>query len=107
MNPLSFFATAITLGMGIVLGFLGARQHYLPDLSPSVNNVTEITDGAFRDGLYQGKLAAEQNGGLPIAAGRWSTAADRASFTAGFQRGYSEVLASRAAPSSNRARQAE
>lgn len=107
MNRLSFFASGIALGVGMVLGFYGARQHHLPNLPPAVNNVSEITNGAFRDGLYLGKLAGEHDGGPHIASGRWSTAADRASFSAGFQRGYSEVLASRAAPSSNRARQAE
>ena len=107
MNRLSFFASVIALGVGMVLGFYGARQHYLPNLSPPVNDVSEITDGAFRDGLYLGKLAAEHDNGPHVAAGRWSTAADRASFSAGYQRGYSEVLASRAAPSPNRARQAE
>jgi hypothetical protein len=45
-------------------------------------------DGAFRDGLYLGKLAAA--GGQPprIAIGRWNTERDRAMFSAGYQRGY-------------------
>lgn len=107
MNRLSFVGSAIALGVGMVLGFYGARQHYLPNLPPTINDVSEATNGAFRDGLYLGKLAAERDGGPHIAAGRWSSAGDRASFSAGFQRGYSEVLASRAAPSSNRTRQAE
>jgi hypothetical protein len=51
-------------------------------------------DGAFRDGLYLGKLAAE--GGQPLrpAIGRWSTDRDRSTFTAGYRRGYNEVLTS-------------
>lgn len=45
-------------------------------------------DGAFRDGLYLGKLAAE--GGQPprVAVGRWNTEQDRAMFSAGYHRGY-------------------
>jgi hypothetical protein len=51
-------------------------------------------DGAFRDGLYLGKLTAK--GGQPLrpAIGRWSTDQDRAMFTAGYRRGYNESLTS-------------
>jgi hypothetical protein len=50
-------------------------------------------DGAFRDGLYLGRLAAES--GLPLnpAVGRWSTDQDRATFSIGYQRGYEKALA--------------
>jgi hypothetical protein len=52
------------------------------------------TDGAFRDGLYLGKLAAE--GGQPLrpSVGRWSTDQDRSMFMAGYHRGYNETLSS-------------
>ena len=59
--------------------------------------VAEITNGAFRDGLYLGRLAAERGAEPHVAIGRWATPEDRSSFTAGYQRGYSEFLASRAA----------
>jgi hypothetical protein len=49
-------------------------------------------DGAFRDGLYLGRLAAE-NGQTPRpAVGRWSAEHDRSMFTAGYRRGYGESL---------------
>jgi hypothetical protein len=51
---------------------------------------------AFRDGLYLGRLAAQQGGPMHIASGRWATAADRQLFVAGFQRGYQELTATRA-----------
>jgi hypothetical protein len=51
-------------------------------------------DGAFRDGLYLGKLAAKEGEPLRPAIGRWSTNQDRAMFTAGYRRGYNESLAS-------------
>jgi hypothetical protein len=51
------------------------------------------SDGAFRDGLYLGKLAAESGQPLRPAVGRWSTEQDRSMFTAGYKRGYSESLA--------------
>jgi hypothetical protein len=50
-------------------------------------------DGAFRDGLYLGKLAAEAGQRLRPAIGRWSTEQDRAMFTDGYWRGYSDSLA--------------
>jgi hypothetical protein len=51
------------------------------------------SDGAFRDGLYVGRLSAE--GGRPLRPpiGRWSEERDRASFVAGYRRGYSDSLA--------------
>jgi hypothetical protein len=48
-------------------------------------------DGAFRDGLYLGKLAAENGQSQSLAVGRWSTEQDRAMFTAGYRRGYSQI----------------
>jgi len=49
-------------------------------------------DGAFRDGLYLGKLAAQQGQPLRPAIGRWSTDQDRVMFMAGYRLGYSQVL---------------
>ncbi len=46
--------------------------------------------------LYLGRLAAERGIAPRVARGRWATAEDRASFTAGYERGYKELLASRA-----------
>jgi hypothetical protein len=50
-------------------------------------------NGAFRDGLFVGKLAAE--GGQPLrpTVGRWSTDRDRSMFAAGYRRGYEESFA--------------
>ncbi|HWW15454.1 MAG TPA: hypothetical protein VN310_12395 [Candidatus Dormibacteraeota bacterium] len=50
-------------------------------------------DGAFRDGLYLGKLSAERGQPLRPAIGRWSTGQDRSTFAAGYRRGYAETLA--------------
>ena len=58
---------------------------------------TLASDGAFRDGLYLGKLAAESGQAPRPAIGRWSADQDRSMFTAGYRRGYSESLASAAA----------
>jgi len=47
-------------------------------------------DGAYRDGLYLGKLAAESGRPARAAIGRWSAEQDRSRFTVGYVRGYSE-----------------
>jgi hypothetical protein len=51
-------------------------------------------DGAFRDGLYLGELAAQAGQLQGPAIGRWSTDRDRSMFAAGYRRGYAETLAS-------------
>jgi hypothetical protein len=47
-------------------------------------------DGAFRDGLYLGKLAAQSRRVQSPAIGRWSSDEDRASFAAGYRLGYKQ-----------------
>ena len=60
------------------------------------------TDGAFRDGLYVGRLAAENGQPLHPPIGRWSSEHDRTSFAAGYRRGYGDVPAISAASTHNR-----
>ena len=101
MKILPLYAAVIALGLVPMSMLSGDRRHN----SPLANgNVAQITDGAFRDGLYLGRLAAEGGSEPHVAVGRWATAEDRSSFTAGYHRGYSELLASRA-EFDNRARQ--
>jgi hypothetical protein len=93
MKRLSLFAWVIALGMGTASMLQGDR----PVAHFSANdNVAQTTNGAFRDGLYLGRLSAERGIAPRVARGRWATAEDQASFTAGYERGYKEVLASRA-----------
>jgi hypothetical protein len=93
MKRLLLFASVIALGMGTASMLHGDR----PVAYFSANdNVAQTTNGAFRDGLYLGRLAAERDTAPRVARGRWATADDQASFTAGYERGYKEVLASRA-----------
>lgn len=95
MKRLFFFACVITLGLGLALGFHRNRQHNFPSVN---SNVSRPTDGAFRDGLYLGRFAASHGAEFHIAVARWATTEDRASFTAGYQRGYNEFLRSRVTP---------
>lgn len=101
MKILSLYASVIALSIVPMSMLYSDRQH---NSAATNDNAAQITDGAFRDGLYLGRLAAESGRQPHVAAGRWSTAQDRSSFTAGYERGYSEFLASRAALD-NRVRQ--
>jgi hypothetical protein len=93
MKRLSLFAWVIALGMGTASMLHSDRR--VAYFSAN-DNVAQATNGAFRDGLYLGRLAAERGIAPRVARGRWATAEDQASFTAGYERGYQEVLASRA-----------
>jgi hypothetical protein len=94
MNKASLFASVIALSMGTVSVFHVQRQ---PNFLSTNENVSHATDGAFRDGLYLGRLAAENGVAPHIVSGRWATEADRASFTAGYQKGYEGFLANQVA----------
>lgn len=103
MRRLSLFASVIALGMGTASMLRGDR----PVAYFSANDsLAQTTNGAFRDGLYLGRLVAEHGIAPRVARGRWSTAENRASFTAAYERGYKELLASRAM-SGKAVRQAE
>jgi hypothetical protein len=49
-------------------------------------------DGAFRDGLFVGRLTAAAGRPAHPPVGRWSSDSDRASFLAGYGRGYGAVV---------------
>jgi hypothetical protein len=88
---LLLFASVIALGMGAAL-FHSSGYSSLGPVNPDIRR---NTDGAFRDGLFIGKRAAEDGVAPHAPIGRWATEADRASFKAGYMRGYEEVLRSR------------
>jgi hypothetical protein len=55
--------------------------------------LNQNTQGAYRDGIYLGKLDAEQGRSEHIATGRWAQATDKESFSAGYRESYSDALA--------------
>ncbi len=92
MSKLSKYA----LAFAIALGANGTLATTTFKLTPNPNREALLAaDGAFRDGLYLGKLAARSGEPLRPAIGRWSTQQDRSLFAAGYERGYSEMLAGR------------
>ena len=85
-------AIAVCLGTSAVLANSGiaTRRHSVPYAEAAA-------DGAFRDGLYVGRLSAESGRPSRAPIARWSTEKDRASFVAGYRRGYEGSVAIAAA----------
>jgi hypothetical protein len=86
-----FNYTAIVICLGATATLAVSPRTAKPSTTAKV---LFANDGAFRDGLYLGKLAAKGGQPLRLAIGRWSTDQDRAMFTAGYRRGYNEPLTS-------------
>jgi hypothetical protein len=87
MRKLSTYALAVAVCLGTTALLANSNR----SVAASTSNETRFAaDGAFRDGLYLGKLAAEQDQPLRPAVGRWSTDQDRSMFAAGYRRGYDE-----------------
>jgi hypothetical protein len=83
----------------LCIGAVATVQSSRHNKSQNVNdNTSQISSAAFRDGLFLGRLAAEHGEAPHIATGRWKTQDDQALFVTGYQRGYSESLATRSAP---------
>jgi hypothetical protein len=91
MSKVSTYALAIAACLGTTA--MLANSNHTNNPTSNVNARLD-GDGAFRDGLYLGRLAAQS--GLPLnpEVGRWSTDQDRATFSTGYQRGYNLALAS-------------
>jgi len=87
MKKLSSYPFVIVLSLGAAA--LLAKSGQTP--APVQGSQAQLAaDGAFRDGLYQGRLAAESGQPMRPSIGRWSTAQDRSMFSAGYRRGYDE-----------------
>jgi hypothetical protein len=86
---LSYSTIVICLGTTATLAISNRNVNLKPKAEALL-----AADGAFRDGLYLGKLAAEAGQPQRPAIGRWSTGQDRAMFVAGYRRGYDEFLIS-------------
>src|SRR5258705_9489919 len=95
MKTISMFVIALALATGAGVG-LRKGPHWSLD-SPGATTKT-IADGAsnaaFRDGLYQAKLALQRGSGAHVAIGRWRSDEDRASFAAGYQQGFAQASGS-------------
>jgi hypothetical protein len=79
MKRLTFAALALFATTAFTLRSGRRAQLAMPELA---------TNGAYRDGLYLGRLAAKGSMPSHVATGRWSREDDRAKFSAGYQQAY-------------------
>jgi hypothetical protein len=77
----------LVLSGGAVLALSNARTKSANDLDSQF-----AQDGAFRDGLFLGKLAEETGQAMRPPISRWSSEQDRAMFSEGYHRGYSHAV---------------
>ena len=87
MTKLSAYAFAFAAGLGTMAMLANTNGRFI---ETSAADARFAADGAFRDGLYLGRLAAEAAQPLRPAIGRWTAEQDRAMFSAGYHRGYLE-----------------
>jgi hypothetical protein len=86
--------SAYTLAIAVSLGTTAMLDNSQPPHKLNASAEARLQgDGAFLDGLYLGKLAAESGQLQHPAIARQSTGPDRARFTVGHRRGYSDSLA--------------
>jgi len=97
MNSIIAFALAaiFALGLGTTAVVAYSSNHAIRE-HPA--DAPLATDGAFRDGFFVGRLTAERGQAPHPPVGRWSSAKDRASFLAGYRRGYGEMPADELQP---------
>jgi len=57
-----------------------------------ISNPSWDANGAYRDGLFQGKQAALEHAPNMAPVGRWSRSSDRAAFAAGYETGYGSLM---------------
>jgi hypothetical protein len=91
MTKIFVYVSALVIGLGTTA--MVAINHSNAKPNASAEQIL-ASDGAFRDGLFLGKLAAESGQPLRAAIGRWSRDQDRSMFAAGYLRGYNESLVS-------------
>lgn len=75
------------LAIATILTVIGYKE------TDNAASMRGATNGAFRDGAYLGKLAAERGEQPHVAFGRWRDILDRKSFVEGYESGYRQNLA--------------
>lgn len=88
MKTIFALSLLLVFGIGWASGSHSGQSMNVPPTAIQNRNA----DGAFRDGLYLGRLAAQHGVQPHITVGRWSTPHDRDSFAAGYRMGYAGML---------------
>jgi hypothetical protein len=90
LKRISMYASLAVVVLGAPTAMLTTRAARMNQVENS--DSIQAMDAAFRDGLYLGKLDAQQGRKQHLSIGRWNSAKDRASFTTGYLQGYRQVL---------------
>ena len=80
---------AVTLAVATAAGFSASRPSAIAPAT--LGTADQTSDAAFRDGLYQAKLAAARGDAPHVAIGRWGSDHDRTSFANGYLQGYRQA----------------
>jgi hypothetical protein len=91
VKKISAYISLVVIPFGAATVRLANKASHAKQVSTV--DATQATDAAFRDGLYLGRLDAEGARKVAPSTGRWSDPKDRASFLAGYQKGYEETRA--------------
>ena len=87
------------LVVGLAIGCMGTSGVLFQGMKTAKQaqslEAQDANDGAFRDGLYLGKMARNANLQAHPPVGRWSSEKDRASFLRGYRQGFGQTLAAR------------
>lgn len=95
VRKMSVYISLVVIPFGAATVRLAGKASHAKQVN--IVDATQETNAAFRDGLYLGKLDAEDDRKVRPSIGRWSEPKDRASFLAGYQRGYEEARATKIA----------
>jgi hypothetical protein len=95
VRKISVYISLVVIPFGAAtVRLAGKADHAKP---ASAVDATQETEAAFRDGLYLGRLDAENDRKVQPSIGRWNDPKDRVSFLAGYQRGFEGTRATRTA----------
>lgn len=79
-------------GAMLILSVLAAvRATGAHRTEPRTAAAPQLNDAPYRDGLYEGMLAARRGGASRPNVGRWNGAEERAHFVLGYERGYAQA----------------
>lgn len=91
-RKISVYLVMVVTPLG--LATVGLAGHAIRPSRPHSAAAAQEIDAAYCDGFFLGKLDGYQGRKLRANISRWSTEKDRSSFTAGYEKGYQEALAS-------------
>ena len=92
-KKLSVFLAILAMPWGVATVGLAGRASW-PRHGSNVDAAQEM-DAAYRDGFFLGELDGRQGRKVKPSIARWNTEKDRATFKAGYEKGYAAALTSR------------